>query len=92
MAKQDYAHYAEMDLRRAAAARDNQTQTRTEGLMKRSSDFDQMVLDPFTQMSTNPEGTRVHRCVQKLKGKKGVNAYAVCQKSTGQSYATGKKL
>ncbi len=39
-----------------------------------------------------PTGTKVHRCVEKLKGKKGVNAYAVCQKATGQSYATGKKL
>jgi hypothetical protein len=27
-----------------------------------------------------------------MKGKKGVNAYAVCQKATGQSYATGKSL
>lgn len=39
-----------------------------------------------------PEGTKVHRCVEKLKGKPGVNAYAVCQKSTGQSYATGKAI
>ena len=39
-----------------------------------------------------PTGTRVHRCVEHLKGRKGVNAYAVCQKSTGQSYATGKPL
>jgi hypothetical protein len=38
-----------------------------------------------------PKGTRVHRCVEKLKGKKGINAYAVCQASTGQSYATGKR-
>lgn len=39
-----------------------------------------------------PEGTKVHRCVQDLK-KKGVkNPYGICQKSTGQSYATGKPL
>ena len=39
-----------------------------------------------------PVGTKVHRCVSKLKGRKGVNAYAVCQKATGQSYATGKRI
>lgn len=40
-----------------------------------------------------PKGTRVHRCVQKVKARGGgVNPYAVCQASTGQSYATGKKL
>jgi hypothetical protein len=39
-----------------------------------------------------PKGTKVHRCVENLKGKKGVNAYAACQESTGQSYATGKRL
>jgi hypothetical protein len=39
-----------------------------------------------------PKNTRVHRCVEKLKGKKGINAYAVCQASTGQNFATGKKL
>jgi hypothetical protein len=41
-----------------------------------------------------PKGTKVHKCVQKVKarGESGVNAYAVCQKSTGQSYATGKPL
>jgi len=40
-----------------------------------------------------PKGTRVHRCVEKVKAKGGnVNPYAVCQKSTGQSYATGKTL
>jgi hypothetical protein len=38
-----------------------------------------------------PEGTRVHRCVEKLKGKKGVdNPFAICQSSTHQSFATGK--
>lgn len=39
-----------------------------------------------------PKGTRVSNCVEKVKGQQGVNPYAVCQKSTGQSYATGKKL
>jgi len=40
-----------------------------------------------------PKGTRVHRCVDKVKKSgKGVNPYAVCQASTDQSYATGKKL
>lgn len=40
-----------------------------------------------------PEGTRVARCVSKVKAKGGgVNPYAVCQHSTGQSYATGKSL
>jgi len=38
-----------------------------------------------------PEGTRVHRCVEKVKRKGGnVNPYAVCQASTHQSFATGK--
>jgi len=40
-----------------------------------------------------PKGTKVERCVQHVKAKGGnVNPYAVCQKSTGQSYATGKPL
>ena len=40
-----------------------------------------------------PKGTRVHRCVDKMKKKGGgANPYAVCQKATGQSYATGKSL
>jgi hypothetical protein len=40
-----------------------------------------------------PKGTRVERCVKKVKKSgKGVNPYAVCQASTKQSYATGKKL
>lgn len=39
-----------------------------------------------------PKGTRVHRCVKKVKRKGGkVNPYAVCQKSTKQSYKTGKR-
>lgn len=45
-----------------------------------------------------PEGTRVHRCTEHIAAKQGgsktkpVNAYAACQKSTRQSYATGKPL
>lgn len=44
-----------------------------------------------------PAGTKVARCVKDVKasnkkGGKGVNPYAVCQASTGQSYATGKPL
>ena len=39
-----------------------------------------------------PKGTKVARCVEKVKKTKGPLAYAICQKSTGQSYATGKKL
>ena len=41
-----------------------------------------------------PEGTRIHRCVDMLVGKgmsKG-RAIAICQKSTNQSFATGKTL
>ncbi len=38
-----------------------------------------------------PKGTRVDRCFEKLKGEKGESsAAAICQKSTGQSLATGK--
>jgi hypothetical protein len=40
-----------------------------------------------------PKGTRVARCVSKVKASGGkVNPYAVCQKATGQSYQTGKRL
>lgn len=40
-----------------------------------------------------PKGTRVERCYTKLKGKRGKgSAAAICQSSTGQSLATGKKL
>lgn len=39
-----------------------------------------------------PKGTRVHRCVDKLKRKGLGGAYAICQKSTKQSYKTGKSL
>jgi len=38
-----------------------------------------------------PKGTRVAKCVEKVKKKGGdVNPYAVCQAATGQAYATGK--
>jgi hypothetical protein len=41
----------------------------------------------------NPKGTRVAKCVRKLKGRKGVKSpIAVCQKATRQSYATGRRL
>ena len=39
-----------------------------------------------------PKSSKVGRCVEELKGKPGVNAYAICQASTGQSYATGRKV
>ena len=40
-----------------------------------------------------PKGTRVARCVEKVKKRGGgVNPYAVCQAATKQSYATGKSL
>jgi hypothetical protein len=40
-----------------------------------------------------PKGTKVAKCVEKVKKSgKGVNPYAVCQASTGQSYATGKPI
>jgi hypothetical protein len=40
-----------------------------------------------------PKGTRVHRCVDKVKQQKsGVNPYAVCQAATKQSFATGKPI
>jgi hypothetical protein len=39
-----------------------------------------------------PKGTKVHRCVQRLKKKRGINPYAVCQAATGQSYKTGRKI
>lgn len=40
----------------------------------------------------SPVGTRVHRCVQRLvaKGHSKPSAIRICQKSTGQAYATGK--
>ena len=40
-----------------------------------------------------PKNTRVHRCVDKLKkAKEEGAAIAICQASTKQGYATGKKL
>lgn len=93
MTDHDYARYAEMDLRRQAPARNNQTQTRPMGLFEESSDFDRIEeVNPFTRMASNPAGTKVHRCVQKVKKKGGGNPYAICQASTGQSYKTGKKI
>ena len=40
-----------------------------------------------------PKGTKVYRCVQKVikGGKSKSSAIRICQKSTGQSYKTGKK-
>ena len=69
-------------------------QSRKVGTLLAKNDFDENDrINPFTQMESNPKGTKVHRCVEKVKAKGGdVNAYAVCQKSTGQSYKTGKKL
>jgi hypothetical protein len=38
-----------------------------------------------------PKGTKVHRCVQKVSKKKSKGAaIAICQKSTGKSYKTGR--
>ena len=41
-----------------------------------------------------PRGTKVARCVRKLvrTGKSKGAAIAICQKSTKQSYRTGKKI
>lgn len=40
-----------------------------------------------------PKGTKVSNCVEDLKKRgEGVNPYAVCQASTHQSYATGRKI
>lgn len=39
-----------------------------------------------------PKGTRVADYVSDVKRGGGGNPYAICQASTGQSYATGKKL
>lgn len=40
-----------------------------------------------------PKGTKVHRCVIDLmaKGHSKASAIRICQKSTGQSYATGER-
>ena len=39
-----------------------------------------------------PKGTRVHRCVTKVMGRGHAkpNAIRICQKSTKQSYKTGR--
>ena len=74
-------------------ARENPTQSRLVGDFLIKSDFDTIEeIDPFTQMASNPKGTRVHRCVDDLKRKGKGNPYAICQSSTGQSYKTVKKL
>ena len=41
-----------------------------------------------------PKGSKVHRCKEKLvgRGKPVGPAIAICQKATGQPYATGKPL
>lgn len=40
-----------------------------------------------------PKGTKVEKCVRKVKAKGGRgNPYAICQAATGQSYRTGKRL
>lgn len=40
-----------------------------------------------------PKDSKVARCVEGLKKKHAkVNPYAVCQKSTGMSYKTGKPI
>jgi len=40
-----------------------------------------------------PKGTKVYRCTQKVMktGKSKSSAIRICQKSTGQSYKTGRK-
>ncbi len=39
-----------------------------------------------------PKGTKVGKCVSKLKQNRSYgSAIAICQKSTGQLYKTGKK-
>ena len=39
-----------------------------------------------------PKNSKVGRCVSKVsKGKGKVSAIKICQKSTGQSYKTGRK-
>ena len=40
-----------------------------------------------------PKGTKVHRCVSKVKasGKSTGTAIRICQSSTKQSYKTGRK-
>ena len=54
MADQDYAKYAEMDLKRSAEARQNQTQSRVIGNFLESSDLDAMKLHPHEGLKSNP--------------------------------------
>ncbi len=68
------------DLSRQAAGRQNETQSRTVGEILKASDFDQMVLDPYTGFSSNP--AKFDRCVRKVKAAGTArNAYAVCNAS-----------
>ncbi len=46
------------------------------------SDYDRMVMDPFTGFSSNP--AKLERCVKKVKARGGRNPWAICQASTGQ--------
>lgn len=40
-----------------------------------------------------PKNTRVHHCVEEVKKRHAAgNPYAICQASTGQSFATGKPI
>ena len=40
-----------------------------------------------------PQGTKVARCVAKVKKKgRSVNPFAVCQAATGQGYMSGRSL
>ena len=40
-----------------------------------------------------PEGTKVHRCVDKVRKTRPYGqAIAICQKATQQNYMTGKRL
>ncbi len=46
--------FSESDLSRNGKAHQNATQNRSVGMPLVSGDFDQMVENPFTQMSSNP--------------------------------------
>ncbi len=54
MADHDYAKYAEMDLRRSAPARNNQTQTHVSPNFMASSDLDEMEFHPHGGLESNP--------------------------------------
>ena len=54
MADHDYAKYAEMDLKRSAPARNNQTQSRVSPNFLESSDFDAVKLHPHEGLKSNP--------------------------------------